>query len=176
VPIAPPGWTADSFVAADSKAFTADGGLAPPTEDLWAAIQAVIEAGLVPIVLYAPSDTAPAGYLISQSPPPGTLVTPGTLSAKVFLLVSLGFNPPGTCTVPNLAGLAAYDAGTALLQAGLSTGYTSWTVSSIVPEGRVVSQSIAAGTTVSPGAMVTYTLSAGPARPPNLVAVPNVSP
>lgn len=149
--------------------------------DVASATKAIIEAGLVPVLLYQASNTVPYGAIISQFPAGGTVVTEGTQQAKVFLTVSNGPQAPGTVIVPTLTGFTIQAAYQALLASGLSTGYLSWQVSS-QPEATVISQTcfvngspVAPGGSVPPGTMVTLQVSAGPVRPPLTATVPTVT-
>jgi PASTA domain-containing protein len=134
----------------------------PPGQgaDLWITIQALIEAGLIPQLYYSTSQTVPAGFVISLTPPVGTLVEPNT---AVVILASTGPGgvPQGGTTVPNLIGLYWYDATTALAQAFLSIDKYLWQVNAAA-EGTVIAQSIAAGTSVPAATIIKLTLSAGP--------------
>jgi hypothetical protein len=131
-----------------------------PEADLYSTIQALIEAGLIPQLYYSTSQTVPAGFVISLTPPVGTLVEPNT---AVVILASTGPGgfPQGGTTVPNLIGLYWYDATTALAQAFLSIDKYLWQVNAAA-EGTVIAQSIAAGTSVPVATIVRLTLSAGP--------------
>jgi hypothetical protein len=142
------------------------------------AIERILAQGLVPVVLYAPDPTTPAGSIIpgSQIPPAGTVVLPGSQQALVSFVVSQGPPQPlGTVAVPNLIGMSAYAAQSALAAVPLALGNALWAVSN-APEGTVVAQSIPAGTMVTAAAtIVRLTYSSGPTPPPPTVPVPTVS-
>ena len=95
------------------------------------------------------------GDVISSNPSAGTEVEEGT---EVTIIVSLGEEP---ATVPNLVNKSASAAESALSDAGLN-GSSSEEYSDDVPEGRVIRQSIDAGTEVDPGTTVEYVVSLGP--------------
>ena len=69
----------------------------------------------------------------------------------------------GAVTVPNVVGQTQASAQTILAGAGLTVGTLVTTANSIVPVGQVISQGIAAGTSVPAGAAVSLVLSSGPA-------------
>lgn len=142
------------------------------------AIAAISNAGLVPIVNYASSNTVPAGQIIpgSQSPAAGTSVTPGTQAAQISFTVSTG--PPnalGNVTVPNVVGMFAQVAYDALAAVNLSVDKVTWLIASSPPEGCVISQTPTAGSVVPAGTIVKLTISMGSTRPANTVTVPTVS-
>lgn len=142
------------------------------------AIQLILAQGLVPIVQYATDPTTPAGSIVpgSQSPAAGTVVRPGTQQALVSFVVSTG--PPqatGNVSMPNLVGLDAYSAQQQLAALSLSMDKIGWVISPN-PEGTVVSQSVAPGSSVPAGiTIVKLFLSQGPTRVPVTVPVPTVS-
>ena len=114
------------------------------------------------------SDTVPAGRVISQNPPAGNSVSPGS---TVDLVVSKG---PQFVTVPNVVGLSGTDAFTALSNAGLSVGTVAEEYSATVPAGKVISQNPIAGNNVSPSSAVDLVLSRGGTQPgtvPNVVGM-----
>lgn len=106
---------------------------------------------------FRPGNQAPAGQVISQSPAPGTPVTPGTV---VTLVVSAG----GDVTVPNVIGRPEAEAKQLIQQAGLSVFPTVTyqgrgmgipdDVLNRVCVGCVLSTDPAPGTAVSPGTEV----------------------
>jgi beta-lactam-binding protein with PASTA domain len=121
------------------------------------------EAGVTVSITREPSDTVPAGEVISQTPAAGTEVAPGT---TVTIVVSTG---PAPVTVPNVVGDEEADASDTLEEAGVTVSVTR-EPSDTVPEGEVISQTPAAGTEVVPGTTVTIVVSSGPASS----AVPDV--
>jgi PASTA domain len=131
-----------------------------PEGELFATIQALIEAGLIPQLYYSESQTVAAGFVISLTPPVGTLVEPNT-AVVVVASTGPGAVPQGGTTVPNLVGLYWYDATTALAAAFLSIDKYIWQVNS-AENGTVIAQSIAAGTAVPVATIIKLTLSSGP--------------
>ena len=127
-----------------------------------AAISALKAAGLtVATPVQTPSDTIPAGTVISTSPPGGSL-TPK--DQPVTVTVSSG--PP----LPNFVG-AQFSAAQAEAAAG---GYQLNQVTdgkSSQPQGTITGQSPAAGSPITSGEVVTVNVSAGPPE----TAVPDVS-
>lgn len=121
-------------------------------------------AGLVRGQIKPITSAAPAGQVVGQKPPPGTLVAPGTL---VKLDVSAG---PSLVTVPNVTGQPLLAAGSALSAAGLVLG-TTVTVDNVAPIDTVVTQAPAAGTNAVPGSVVDLELSTGPVTVPDVVGV-----
>ena len=132
-----------------------------------AAQTAITSAGLtVGTITQAYSNTVPSGNVISQTPPSGATVTPGS---AVNLTISQGPSPQET--VPNVVGLTQSAASVVLSQVYLNVGTISQNYSSTIAAGFVISQSVAAGTTLPYGSYVDLVVSIGP--PPN-VTVPNV--
>ncbi len=138
-----------------------------------AAAKAAIEAAgfKVGSVTLAVSDTA-AGLVISQNPPGGSSVAPGS---SVNLRVSSGAAPPpapvGNIDVPNVIGLNKTAASSVIRSAGLSVGATAQKHDDTAPVGNVIDQSPAAGTKVFAGSLVNITVSLGPA---GVTTVPDV--
>jgi hypothetical protein len=88
-------------------------------------------------------------------------------------------NPtPVSVTVPNVVGVTQAAATTALTGAKLAVGTVTAQSSSTVASGLVISESPAAGTSVTQGSAVNLVVSSGPAPNPNptpaSVTVPNV--
>ena len=103
-----------------------------------------------------PSATVAKGVVISQSPDPGTTQAEGTI---ITLVVSSGVK---TVNVPNLSGSNLTGA-TQLLEAqGLVLSGATEEYSDTIPEGVVISQSPAAGTSVKSGSGVSIVISKGP--------------
>jgi beta-lactam-binding protein with PASTA domain len=128
---------------------------------------ALIAAGslVVGTVTEEYSATIPLGVVISQSPAPGTMVSPGT---AVEMTVSAG---PEPVNVPNVVGETETAAGTLIVGADLVVGTITQAFSSTIALGSVVSQLPAAGTMVLPGTVVALVVSLGPPPP---VTVPDV--
>ncbi|UCG55744.1 MAG: PASTA domain-containing protein, partial [Phycisphaerales bacterium] len=116
---------------------------------------------------YVHSDTVPAGFVVSQYPAAGTLVTAGS---EVHLQVSLG---PETVEVPNVVGRLLAEAESRITAADLIVGEVDRAYSSTVARDRVITQNPAAGTEVKVGSAVDLLISLGPAGP-ELVVVPDV--
>lgn len=127
-----------------------------------AATSALTGAGfaLGNVTTQASTSVAP-GIVISQNPSAGTSATAGS---AVDLVVSSGV------TVPNVVGVPLASATAVLTSAGLTTGAISQQYSSTVPQGNVISESPAAGSSVVGGTAVGLVISEG--YPP--VLVPNV--
>jgi eukaryotic-like serine/threonine-protein kinase len=140
--------------------------------DVATAVQAVVQAGLIPVVQWARDPVVASGYVVSQVPAAGGTVRVGSV---VTLVVSSGSGGVlGSVTVPNVVGLAWLDATSALQAASVSLGKYQW-VADASAAGSVIGQSLLAGSSVAPGAVVQLTLSAGPTIVPGTVTVPTVS-
>ncbi|VEI12525.1 Serine/threonine-protein kinase PrkC [Trueperella bialowiezensis] len=124
---------------------------------------ALKEARLNAVVEEDYSETVPQGQVISQTPEPGTSVPH---SSQVTITVSLGRKP---ISVPDLTGASLDDASARLAEYGLSATTTE-EFSDTTPQGHVISQEPAAGTTLYRGDSMNLTVSKGP----ELVEVPNV--
>ena len=98
-------------------------------------------------------DTVPAGLIITQTPPPGTVAVPGSV---VSLVVSQG---PQPVAVPGVAGQTQSDASRLIGAAGFSVGQITYGYSASVPAGTVISQDPAAGTLAIPGSAVNLLVS-----------------
>jgi len=135
-----------------------------------AATTAILNAGaVVGTVTSVNSATIPIGRVVSTSPSAGVTLPP-TPTPRVDIVISLG------TIVPLVTGLPLGDIGThgvalnALNEAGLVGAPITFQASTTVPPNTVISQGIAAGTTVEVGTSVALVVSSGP--PP--VTVPNV--
>ena len=129
-----------------------------------AATSAITGVGLaVGTVTTAPSNSVPAGNVISENPAAGTLVS---LDSAVNLVVSVG--PP--VPVPNVVGFTQAVATTVITGVGLTVGTVTTAFSNAVAPGNVISENPAAGTPVSPDSGVNLVVSVGPPVPvPNVV-------
>ena len=117
------------------------------------ATTALTTAGLaVGTVSQSASTTVMIGDIISQSVASGSAVNPGT---AIDFAVSTG------TTVPDITGMTQAQAVTALGNAGLVAGVVSQEASTTVNVGDVISQSVASGTVVEPGATVAFVVSTG---------------
>lgn len=95
--------------------------------------------GLTAKITQVPNSIYPEGQVISQSPPPGSVVPRGS---QVLLNVSAG----DKVAVPNVVGMTESDAQSAIKAAGLSTAPGNHSGSSpAVPIGRVESETPPAG-------------------------------
>ena len=101
------------------------------------------------------SNKVAAGKVISQSPIAGTKVLVGSSVSYVESL--------GKPTVPNVVGMTAADANTAIATAGgnLKVGTITAAYSDTVAAGVVISQSPVAGKAVTIGSKVKYVISMG---------------
>ncbi len=107
------------------------------------------------------SKTVPRGLVIGTTPPAGTQLS---TAQAVTLLVSRGAN---TVTIPNVVGLDDQAALAAIGNAGLSG--TEVQRDSTEPQGKVLSQSPAAGKQVARGLQVTIFASTGVITVPSVV-------
>jgi beta-lactam-binding protein with PASTA domain len=110
------------------------------------------------------SKSVPRGGVIGTSPPAGTQLS---TAQAVTLLVSRGAN---TVTVPDVVGLDDQAALAALGNAGLSG--TEVQRDSTEPQGKVLSQSPAAGKQVGRGSQVTIFASTGAITVPDVTGQP----
>lgn len=126
---------------------------------------AISAAGLsLGTVTQEPSETVPAGQVISQNPAAGASVS---FTTAVTLVVSSG---PASVTIPNVVGKTQSEAQAALTAAGLTLGAITYEHSATVAAGRTISQNPAAGTSAATGTAVALVISNGPIA----VTVPNV--
>ena len=75
-----------------------------------------------------------------------------------------GVDRTGAGAVPNVVGLTQAAATTAITGAGLVVGTVTTPASGTVAAGNVISESPAAGTSVSAGSAVNLVVSSGPAQ------------
>ncbi len=115
-------------------------------------------------VTQEPSDTIPAGQVISQNPLAGTQIDK---NSAVNLVVSQGLEQ---VAVPNVVGQPEAAATNAITAAQLVVGAVTQEHSDTVPAGQVISQNPAAATQVNKNSAVNFVVSKGPEQ----VAVPNV--
>ncbi|MDO4664706.1 MAG: Stk1 family PASTA domain-containing Ser/Thr kinase [Actinomycetaceae bacterium] len=109
------------------------------------------------------SITVPKGKVIASDPGAGAVLKHGT---AVKLTVSKGREP---VKVPGLVGKTAEEATKLISQVGLQATVTE-SYSDSVPEGKVISQSMAEGAQALRGDQITYILSRGP----EIAIVPNL--
>lgn len=125
-------------------------------KDLTTAEAAVGRVGLEPQVDLE-YNSKPLGTIVQQSPSPGTSLPKGR---QVTLWQSEG---PQEVPVPDVTALTPAEAESELTSLGLKSQLAvTPSFSGLVPQGQVVSSSPAANADVSPGTLVTLTLSAGP--------------
>jgi serine/threonine-protein kinase len=128
-------------------------------------------AGLTWRITQVYDDEVAKDVVIAQSPKEGTRVDEG---AEVALTVSLGTQPPANVTVPDVEGMTSSDAQQALESAGLIV-QTVEVYNATVPDGNVIAQSPAAGSSVAPDTQVLIAVSLGPVPADvTTVAVPDV--
>ena len=129
--------------------------------------KALQEAGLVGVATKPEvSDKAKPGTVFKQSIDPGTTVQEGT---KITFTIA---QAPAQVLVPDVTGKSKDDAKKALTDAGLGFDFTT-AYNDSVPEGQVISQSVAAGKKVNAGTTVSVVVSLGP-KPAQDVKVPDV--
>lgn len=128
-------------------------------EDAYDALQ---QQNLIVLRVLEVSDEVPAGIVIRQSPPAGTLVLPNT---AVTLYVSSG---AGLVKVPNLIGLSEADALAALQAQGLQLGTVIDSNSASVQAGLVISSDPPSGTEVEKDGFVNLVVSNGKVMVPNV--------
>jgi probable HAF family extracellular repeat protein len=120
-----------------------------------AAVAAMKAAGLLfGSEITVPSSSVPVGDVVSQNPPAGTAVTPGS-----FYSLAIASATPANALTPNLIGTSFSTATSAITAAGLNLGLITQAFSPTVPDGTVVAQVPAAGSPTSPGAYVNVTVS-----------------
>jgi eukaryotic-like serine/threonine-protein kinase len=129
-----------------------------------AAKQALTAAGFHFDVQPTSNDTVPVNIVIDSNPPEGTNFQKGK---TVTLIVSSG---RGNATVPNLKGKTKDEAIKALEAAGLELGAVTEHASAEKDKGKVISQSIPAGTNVERKQKVNIVIGTGP----EMGVVPNV--
>ncbi|MGA2810464.1 MAG: PASTA domain-containing protein [Candidatus Acidiferrum sp.] len=121
-----------------------------------AAVAAMDAAGLKlgsqPVTVF--SSSVPVGDVVSQNPPAGTQVTPGT-----FFSLTVASATPAFEVTPNLIGEPISTVMGAINAAGLNLGLISQSLSLTAPDGTVIAQVPAAGSPTSPGSYVNVTLS-----------------
>ena len=111
--------------------------------------------GMVVIIEEEPSDVVAEGLVIRQIPVAGTPLARG---AEVILIISVG-SPP--FDMPGVIGMDESEARAQLNDKGLSVD-VAYIHSDDVEEGGVISQSLAAGSPVQRGEVVSITVSSGP--------------
>jgi serine/threonine-protein kinase len=92
------------------------------------------------------TSTQPAGTVVNQNPPGGTMVQPGS---KVTIFVS------GAASIPNVVGLSEQSAQTSLQSAGFKVNVQTVAGPAGTTPGNVWQQNPTANTTAAPGTTVT---------------------
>ncbi len=125
------------------------------------------QAGLeVGSTTYTYSDTVDEGVVISTDPSAGSTVTDGM---SIVMTVSRGKK---TVSVPSVTGKTQSDAEKLLKNSNLAVGSVTREYSDSVAEGKVIRQSLVAGSTVQENTAVDLTVSLGPEV--KYVVVPDV--
>lgn len=124
-------------------------------QDEAAARNVMTNSGFVVDVEQKEDDNVPAGKVITTAPAGGVEVVEGT---KIILYVSKGSNK---VTVPSLKGLTKEEAANTLAGMELSGSVSGEEFSDDVEEGKIISQSPAAGEKVPKNTAVTYVVSKG---------------
>jgi beta-lactam-binding protein with PASTA domain/tRNA A-37 threonylcarbamoyl transferase component Bud32 len=128
-----------------------------------AAEKKITQAKLQPVVVLQASSTTPRGKVISTSPTFGTLVA---ANSQVKLFVSSG---PAKKPVPNVVGQQELTAENNLQNAGFKVAPPKTDPTSSKPQGTVISQSPAGGSSARAGSTVSIVVSGGGVRVPNVV-------
>ncbi len=130
-----------------------------------AADQAISQAQLkVSRTLTESSDTIPSGEATRTDPAAGASLRVGS---SVVLFISTG---KAKVTVPDVTGQTEAAAKSVLHSAGFNSITTTTQSSATIPQGSVIHQSPAGGTSAAPGTTVNLVISTGPGN----VKVPNV--
>jgi hypothetical protein len=82
--------------------------------------------------------------------------------SAVNLTISRGPEHPQTVAVPDVVGMSQSQAESAITSAGLTVGAITQSPSETVPQGQVISQNPAEGTSVEKGTAVSLVVSSGP--------------
>ncbi|MBR0106746.1 MAG: Stk1 family PASTA domain-containing Ser/Thr kinase, partial [Lachnospiraceae bacterium] len=138
---------------AENQQVTVPSVVGSPMDQAAATIQSM---RLVCSPLEEASTTVSQGYVIRQSPAADTQVDPGT---TVTIYVSTG---PSVAQVPNVTGKDIGSAQSELGAAGFPNVSVTYDYSDSVPNGCVINQTPAAGTTLTVGTSVTIVVSQGP--------------
>jgi serine/threonine-protein kinase len=123
--------------------------------------QALVNAGLKPVEHIVPGDTK--DQVTATDPAGGERVPKGS---KVRVNVMSG---PATAAIPSVVGLTVDQAQAKLHEKGFN-GNPTFVNNSTAPQGQVISQSPAPGTTATEGTTVNFNVSNGPPQ----VTVPDV--
>ena len=115
--------------------------------------------GFVMVKELVPSDSVEKGKVISQTPLGATNAPKGS---QITVMISDGPDSSES-VVPDIVGKDKETAMNMLTEAGILFNEPSEEANDAVEAGSVISQSIAAGTTVTTGTMIEFTVSKGPA-------------
>lgn len=124
------------------------------------AVSTITAAGYeVGDITEASSETVAIGNVISQDPKADASgIEEGS---KINFVVSTGSAEPAKTEVPDLSGMTASQAEAALSSANLLYASGDSQYSDTIEAGKVLSQSVAAGTKVDEGTTITYVISLG---------------
>jgi beta-lactam-binding protein with PASTA domain/predicted Ser/Thr protein kinase len=128
---------------------------------------ALADAGLELGAIRERDSNQPAGYVLAQDPPEGTLVEIGT---AIDIEVSSGLSP-----VPRVVGLTEAQARSDLAQAGFEVQVVEQQTDTASP-GTVLAQSPAQGSELTRGSLVTITVATAPPAPPPPPPTPEPEP
>jgi beta-lactam-binding protein with PASTA domain/predicted Ser/Thr protein kinase len=128
---------------------------------------ALADAGLELGAIRERDSNQPAGYVLAQDPPEGTLVEIGT---AIDIEVSSGLSP-----VPRVVGLTEAQARSDLAQAGFEVQVVEQQTDTASP-GTVLAQSPAQGSELTRGSLVTITVATAPPAPPPPTPEPEPEP
>ncbi len=123
----------------------------------------LVQAKLVADPVRQPSDSEPAGTVISQNPTGGTDVP---LNSTVRLFVSSG---PAAVTVPDLKGLTVEEAQNALSDQGLVVGTVTEVDDPDTDAGKIIDSNPGVGTSVAPDTKINVRVGTGKVAVPNVV-------
>ena len=101
------------------------------------------------------SGQAPAGIILNQNPLPNAVVREGR---RLYITVSKGLEGDA---MPNLVGKSLREAKILLMQQGLEVGLIQYEFSELVPQDRIMAQSVQYGAKISSGEQVSLTISKG---------------
>lgn len=152
-------WSADGNFEASADGFpgwSADGY--EPTPLFFAVVDLASVGVNVGLITFAYSTVGtPLGWVITGYVP---FITSALAGQYIPLVVSNGPAPvPTLVTVPNVVGKYYYDAQLAILQAGLLIQPPVFVINNSVNPGYVISQSLVAGTQVSPQTAMSIVVS-----------------
>ncbi|MBT8198340.1 MAG: Stk1 family PASTA domain-containing Ser/Thr kinase [Acidimicrobiia bacterium] len=132
--------------------------------DADSAFDAIQDADLRITRTIEPSETVPAGIVISTQPEAGVAVDARSI---VRVVVSGGAEQ---FPVPTLIGLGRSDAEQLIADQGFVLGPISESFSDTIPEGSIIDQDPSPGTAAPPGTQVSIEVSTGP----RVLTMPNV--